>query len=87
MNFTIVAVAFLSLSSPQASDGGAAPASPASPELSGTGGQGQQSGGATQTDPQTGERLQCRRVSESGTHRYRRVCMTAAQWRNYEDNQ
>jgi hypothetical protein len=84
MNVALVAVAFLSLSAVQANDNAGAPASPASPELSGTGGQGQQS---SQVDPQTGERLQCRRVSESGTHRYRRVCMTAAQWRNYEDNQ
>jgi len=31
-----------------------------------------------------GERQICRRIPISGTHRYRRVCQTADQWRRWE---
>jgi len=33
-----------------------------------------------------GERRICRRIPASRTHMYRRVCMTARQWRDYDDN-
>jgi len=32
-----------------------------------------------------GERRICRRIVVSGSHRYRRVCMTAEEWRRHSD--
>ncbi|HEV2817452.1 MAG TPA: hypothetical protein VGW40_09570 [Allosphingosinicella sp.] len=83
MSFMLVSVAFLSFSAVQADQSGAtqsgaglAAENRAQPE------------GANNTEgtEANGERRICRRVPTSSTHMYRRVCLTARQWREADDD-
>jgi len=84
MSFMIVAVAFASLSTAQASDAGTGAYSASGAELSGANREEPRSNAGEGVEA-NGERRICRRLVESGSHRYRRVCLTAEQWRQQDD--
>jgi len=82
MSFMLVSVAFLAFSAVQADQGaatqsgaGLATENRAQPEGTNN----------TEGTEANGERRICRRMTTSSTHQYRRVCMTARQWRQYND--
>jgi len=79
MSLMIVAVAFASLSAVQ----GDSASNPA--ELTSANREGPQGANNTEGVEANGERRICRRMTVSGTHRYRRVCLTAEQWRQQAD--
>ena len=81
MNMMLVAVAFAAFSAAQAGTGDMSPATSDLPQSNRTAPE----GSATPGVSATGERLICRRITVSGTHRYRRVCLTAAEWRRQAD--
>jgi hypothetical protein len=84
MSLMLVAVAFASFSAAQTGQVGNPGLSPGASELA----QGDRSAPEGSSAPgvsASGERLICRRITVSGTHRYRRVCLTAAQWRQQAD--
>lgn len=82
MNFGLVAVALLF--SAQMSDGGTAALTPGTSELA-TNREAPQGANNSEGVDANGERRICRRITASRTHQYRRVCMTARQWREYND--
>lgn len=81
MNFALVTVALLF--SAQMSDGAAA--MPNAGELSAANREAPQGGDNGEGVDANGERRICRRLTVSSSHRYRRVCLTARQWRAYDD--
>ena len=82
MSLMLFSVAFLSFSAfqtePSATGSGAGLASENREAP-----QGDNNGEGTDAN---GERRICRRITTSSTHQYRRVCLTARQWREYEDD-
>jgi hypothetical protein len=84
MNFAIVTVALLF--SAQTTDTGTAAYSPNAAELSATNRNQPEGANNTEGTEANGERRICRRLTTSSTHQYRRVCMTARQWRQYNDD-
>ncbi|HYJ51590.1 MAG TPA: hypothetical protein VEW04_00295 [Allosphingosinicella sp.] len=80
MSLMLVSVAFLSFSAFQAEPGaGGSGAGLASENREVA--QGTNNAEGTEAN---GERRICRRITTSSTHQYRRVCMTAEQWRQYD---
>jgi Tfp pilus assembly protein PilV len=82
MSLTLVSIAFLSFSAfqtePSANGSGAGLASENRATAQGT--------NNTEGTEANGERRICRRITATRTHQYRRVCMTAEQWRNFDQN-
>lgn len=78
MNFAIVAVALLFSAQP-ADTGTATPS-----DLTAANRDQPQGANNTEGVDANGERRICRRIPTSRTHMYRRVCMTAAEWRRYD---
>ena len=80
MSLMLVSVAFLSFSAfqaePSANGSGAG--------LAGENRAAPQGANNTEGTEANGERRICRRITTSGTHRYQRVCMTAREWRNFD---
>lgn len=80
MSLMLVSVAFLSFSAlqgePSAGGSGAGLASENREAAQGT--------NNTEGTEANGERRICRRITQTRTHQYRRVCMTAEQWRNFD---
>jgi Tfp pilus assembly protein PilV len=80
MSLMLVSVAFLSFSAfqaePSANGSGAGLASDNRAAPQGT--------NNTEGTEANGERRICRRITATRTHRYQRVCMTAEQWRNFD---
>ena len=81
MHLALVTVAFLF--SAQMSDGAAA--MPNAGELGAANREGPQGTDNTEGVDANGERRICRRITATRTHQYRRVCLTARQWRAYDD--
>jgi len=84
MNLLLVAVAFASLAADQGGQVGNAELSAGASELT-QGNRAAPEGPSAEGTDANGERRLCRRVVISGTHRYRRVCLTAEQWRQQAD--
>jgi hypothetical protein len=83
MSFVLAAIAFASFSTVQADQAGATASG------AGLGADNrEQAEGANNTEGSeaNGERRICRRMTTSSTHQYRRVCMTARQWRQFDDD-
>ena len=80
MSLMLVSVAFLSFSAfqaePSASGSGAGLASENREAAQGT--------NNSEGTEANGERRICRRITATRTHQYRRVCMTAEQWRQFD---
>ena len=82
MNFVLVTVALIAF---QLADGGVPTDGTNAAELSAGNRdepQGASNGEGTEAN---GERRICRRIPTSRTHMYRRVCLTARQWRDYDE--
>ena len=82
MSFMLVSVAFLSCAAFQA-DQGAASGSGAG--LAGDNREQAESASTGEGVDANGERRICRRIPTTRTHQYRRVCLTARQWREFDD--
>ena len=82
MNFLIVSVALLLAGQ----DTGTAAYTPSGSELAGNNRDAPEGTNNTEGVDANGERRICRRITTSSTHQYRRVCMTARQWRQYDDD-
>lgn len=82
MSFMLVSVAFLTFSAVQADQGAAAQSGPGLAAENRAQPEGANNSEGTEAN---GERRICRRLTTSSTHQYRRVCMTARQWQQYND--
>ena len=83
MSFMLVSVAFLSFSAIQADQG------PSSGSGAGLASDNREQAEGTNNNEgveANGERRICRRITTTRTHQYRRVCLTARQWRDFDDN-
>jgi hypothetical protein len=81
MSFMLVSVAFLSFSAFQADQGQAGSGAGLSSENR----EAPQNADTGEGTDANGERRICRRITTSSTHQYRRVCLTARQWRDYDN--
>ena len=83
MSFLLAAFAFASFSAVQADQAGATGSGAGLAADNREQAEGSNNGEGSDAN---GERRICRRMTTSSTHQYRRVCMTARQWRQFDDD-
>jgi hypothetical protein len=83
MSFLLAAFAFASFSTVQADQAGTTGSGAA---LSADNREQAEGTNNTEGTDANGERRICRRITTSSTHQYRRVCLTARQWRQLDDD-